>query len=118
LKHAKSDSDPKRDCLPWTKLRRLSHCALKLDVGMWGCGVRAVGLQKKKIYRSRHLYKPIYIYTKNAQLCYISLMRGGAVSQLIGIIFGTLMELTYVINFAKFGVDQSQGWGLVSSQIL
>jgi len=22
------------------------------------------------------------------------------------------LEFTYVINFAKFGVDQSQGWGL------
>jgi len=31
---------------------------------------------------------------------------------------GILTELTYVINFAKFGVDRSQGWGLVSSQIL
>jgi len=25
--------------------------------------------------------------------------------------FGTLIELTYVINVAKFGVDRSQGWG-------
>jgi len=32
--------------------------------------------------------------------------------------FGTLIELTYVINFAKFGVDGSQGYGLVSRQIL
>jgi len=32
--------------------------------------------------------------------------------------FGTLIELAYVINFAKFGVDRSQGWGLVSSQII
>jgi len=30
--------------------------------------------------------------------------------------FGTL-TLTYVLNFAKFGVDWSQSWGLVSSQI-
>jgi len=35
---------------------------------------------------------------------------GGAVSQLIGIKFGPLIELTYVINFAKFGVDWLQGW--------
>jgi len=32
--------------------------------------------------------------------------------------FGTLIELTYVISLAKFGVDRSQGFGLVSSQIL
>jgi len=42
----------------------------------------------------------------------------GAVSQLIALKFSTLIELAYVINFAKFGVDWSQGWGLVSSQIL
>jgi len=42
----------------------------------------------------------------------------GAVSQLIGIKFGKIIELTYVINFAKLGVNRSQGWGLVSSQIL
>jgi len=45
-------------------------------------------------------------------------IRGGAVSQLIAMKFGTLIELTYVINFITFGVDWSQGWGLVSSQIL
>jgi len=28
------------------------------------------------------------------------------------------IEIIYVINLTKFGVDQSQGWGLVSSQIL
>jgi len=43
---------------------------------------------------------------------------GGAVSQRIGMKCGTLIELTYVINFTKFGVDRSEGWGLVSSQIL
>jgi len=43
---------------------------------------------------------------------------GGAVSQLIAMKLGTPIELTYVINFAKFGVDWSQGWGLVSSHIL
>jgi len=32
--------------------------------------------------------------------------------------FGTLIEVTYEINLAKFGVDRSQGWGLMSSQIL
>jgi len=42
-----------------------------------------------------------------------------AVSQLIAVQFGTRLELTYVINnFAKFGVDRSRGWGLMSSQIL
>jgi len=41
-----------------------------------------------------------------------------AVSQLIAMAFGTLIELTYVINFAKFGGDRSLGFGLVSSQIL
>jgi len=50
--------------------------------------------------------------------CYIPPVRGGAVSQLIGRKFGTLIELTYAINFAKFGVHRSQGSGLVSSQIL
>jgi hypothetical protein len=31
---------------------------------------------------------------------------------------GNPVDLTYVINYAKFGVDRSQGWSLVSSQIL
>jgi len=51
-------------------------------------------------------------------LYFTSTVRGGAVSQLIAMKFGTLTELTYIINFAKFGVDWSQGWGLVNSQIL
>jgi len=40
------------------------------------------------------------------------------VSQLIGMKYGTLIEFTYVTKLAKFGVDRSQGWGLVSSQML
>jgi len=32
--------------------------------------------------------------------------------------FGALIELIYVINVCNFGVDRSQGWSLVSSQIL
>jgi len=63
-------------------------------------------------------YKPIYTYTKNAHWCYISPVHGGAVCQRIRMKFGTLIELTHVINFVKFGVDRSQGWGLVSRQIL
>jgi len=56
------------------------------------------------------LYKPIYTrYTKNAHWCYISPVRGGAVSQLIAMKFDILRELTYVINFTKFGVDRSVG---------
>jgi len=65
------------------------------------------------------IYKPIYINTlKNALWCYISPLREVAISQLIAMKYGTLIELTYVINFIKFGVDRSQGWSLVSSQIL
>jgi len=33
--------------------------------------------------------------------------QGFVVSQLIAMKFGTLIELTYIINFAKFGVDWS-----------
>jgi len=48
------------------------------------------------------------------------LMCRKAVNQLITIKFATLIVglLIYVIQFAKFGVDWSQGWGLVSSQAL
>jgi len=60
-----------------------------------------------------YIYKPIQIYNKNEHWCYISPVRGGAVSQLIALKFGTLIELSYVITFAKFGVDWSQGWCLV-----
>jgi len=45
-------------------------------------------------------------------------VRGGVVSQLIGMTFGTLMELTYVINVANCGVDQSQGWGQSNIRVL
>jgi len=41
-----------------------------------------------------------------------------AVSQLSAMKFVTLIEFIYVIQLVKFGVDWSQGWGLVSSQIL
>jgi len=51
-------------------------------------------------------------------LHYILPVRGGAVSRLIAMKFGTLIELTYIINFAKFGVDRLEGWGLVSRQTL
>jgi len=50
--------------------------------------------------------------------CYISPAHGRTVAQLIAVKFGKLIELTSVIKFAKFGVDWSHGWGLVSSQIL
>jgi len=69
-------------------------------------------------YRTPYALYNLYIYTKSAHWCYISSLRGGTVSQLIGMKFGTLIELTYLINFAKWGVERSQGWGLVSSQIL
>jgi len=50
--------------------------------------------------------------------CCIPPVRGGPVSQLLEMKFGTLIEITYVIYFAKFDVDRSLGWGLGSSQIL
>jgi len=50
----------------------------------------------------------VSIFFPHAHRCYISSVRGGAVSQLIAMKFGTLVELTYVINFANFGVDRSQ----------
>jgi len=34
----------------------------------------------------------------------------GAVSLLIAMKYGTLIELTYVINYVKFGSDHSQAW--------
>jgi len=77
-------SDPQK-ALPWTKPRRLSNRALKSYI---------------------YIYIHIYIYAKNAHWCYISPVRGSVVSQLIAKEFGTLIELTYVINFAKFGVDR------------
>jgi len=36
-------------------------------------------------------------------------VRRGAVSQLIAMKFGTFIELMYVINFVKVGVDRLQG---------
>jgi len=71
---------------------------------------RAVDPRKKK----KNINIQTYTYTKNAHWCYISPARGVAISQLIAMKFGTRVELTYVINFAEFGVDQSQGWGLMS----
>jgi len=41
-----------------------------------GCVVRAVEPRKKYIY----IYKPINAYTKNAHWCYISSVRGDALS--------------------------------------
>jgi len=76
-----------------------------------GCGPA-----EEKKYTYICIYICIYI-TKNAHWCYISPVRGCAVSQLIVVKFGTLIELIYVIDFAKFGADRSQGWGQVSSQI-
>jgi len=43
---------------------------------------------------------------------------GAPFLELIAMKCGTLIELTYVINFAMFGVYRSQRWGVVSSQIL
>jgi len=59
--------------------------------GLWTCG-------RKNIY--------IFAYIKNA---HGFTSKWGDVSQLISIKFDVLIELIYVINFAKFGVDRSQG---------
>jgi len=54
--------------------------------------------------------------TKIAHWCYIS--PRCAFSQHIAMQYGTLIKLMYIINMANFGCDRSQGWGLMSSQIL
>jgi len=64
-----------------------------------------------------YIYKPIYTYTKNRHWCNISPVRGGAISRLIAMKFGTLIELIYLINFAEFDVDRSQGWSGEQSNI-
>jgi len=93
-------SDPQK-AVPWTKPRRLSQCALKSDAwfGLWTCG--------------RKLYINLYIHTLKIRK-YV----GGVVSQLIAMKFGTLIELTCAIKFAKFSVDRSQGWVLVAFSLL
>jgi len=60
----------------------------------------------------------MYIFTKNTHCFYISPLRGTVISQLIVMKFGTAIDLSYVINYAKFSVDWSLEWGLVSNQIL
>jgi len=67
--------------------------------------------------RNVYLYSIVFCLKTNKRI-HISPVRGGAVSQLIAMKFGTLIELTYVIKFAKFCFDRPQGWGLVSTQIL
>jgi len=78
-----------------------------------GCGAA----EEKQIYKPIYIYKLIHTLKMHISVIFHQNV-GGAVSQLIGMKFGTIIELTYVINVAKFGVDWSQGWGLVSSQIL
>jgi len=46
-------------------------------------------------------------------------MCGGASFESIAMKYVTVIDLSYVINIAKFGVDRLQGWGLMASiQIL
>ena len=53
-------------------------------------------------------YINIYIdtYTKNAHFRYMSPPRGGATSHPIRTKFGRFVELDYVVNPAKFGIDR------------
>jgi len=59
---------------------------------------------------SKRIFGIVVIGSHSSQICVIFLpVRGGAFSQLIAMKIGALRELTYFINVAMFGVDQSQG---------
>ena len=91
---------------PWAKTRLLSHCASESDkwFGLWVDG---------RIKKYIDTYIDTYTFRR-----YISPPRGGAIFEPIDLKFCRLVISRGVINFAKFGIDRTYGFGVVRGQSL
>jgi len=70
---------------------------------------KRLGSNRNSDYRTPLIY--IYKHTK-MHFGVIFTKRGSVISKPIAIKFRTLVDLSYVINFPNFGVDESHDWVL------